>query len=419
VTVRILDVVDGRIVASIKQSNPSFDIPDISAVDIGDVVHGAISEIHADNAILSLQPSNIRAILSLKNIANNRNIPLSQLRTSLSVGEQLEDLIVVTRNVEKGFVIVANKPKAKPNQLAKGNAITMDNVKVGQMIGGRVVRHTPQGALIKITAHIGATLHLTDVTDDYSSEAALPPVDSIMKAVVIHVDEDRRQLILSTRQSRMYPDKVQDIVDPEMESVENVHVGQQLRGFIKNINDHGLFVTIGRGLDARVQIKELFDDVCISPAALRVCSQFSIVCQGVERTFPAESTCRRRYSEVSMVTPWGIQAQILYSIDPETKRIEMTFRSSQSKRSGGRIQIDDLKAGQKVDGAIKRIEDYGMFIQIDNSKLNGLCHKSEVGNKGSNLRQDANEDPSCLTIRMLTSQLPFKASASVTRSRHM
>jgi len=262
VTVRVLDITDGRIVASIKQSSSSFDTPDISAVDIGDVVKGAISEIHADNAIVSLQPSNIRAILSLKNIANNRSVPLSQLRTSLTVGEKMEDLIVVTRNVEKGFVIVANKPKAKTNQLAKGSAITMDNVKIGQMIGGRVVRHTPQGALIKITAHIGATLHLTDVTDDYSSEeAALPPVDSIMKAVVIHVDENKRQLTLSTRPSRMHPEKEQDVVDPEMENVESLHVGQQLRGFIKNINDHGIFVTIGRGLDARVQIKELFDDV--------------------------------------------------------------------------------------------------------------------------------------------------------------
>jgi len=97
----------------------------------------------------------------------------------------------------------------------------------------------------------------------------------------------------------------------------------------------------------------------------------------------------------------------------------MTFRSSQSKRSGGRIQIDDLKAGQKVDGAIKRIEDYGMFIQIDNSRLNGLCHKSEVGNKRPNLRQGTNGGPSCLTMRMLTSQLHSKASASVTRSRPM
>ena len=70
-TVRVLDITDGRIVASIKQSSSSFDTPDISAVDIGDVVKGAISEIHADNAIVSLQPSNIRAILSLKNIANN------------------------------------------------------------------------------------------------------------------------------------------------------------------------------------------------------------------------------------------------------------------------------------------------------------------------------------------------------------
>jgi len=34
-----------------------------------------------------------------------------------------------------------------------------------------------------------------------------------------------------------------------------------VRGFIKSIVEHGLFVMLGRGIDARVQIKELFDEV--------------------------------------------------------------------------------------------------------------------------------------------------------------
>jgi rRNA biogenesis protein RRP5 len=40
-----------------------------------------------------------------------------------------------------------------------------------------------------------------------------------------------------------------------------LHVGQALRGFIKSVTEHGLFVTIGRNLDARIQIRELFDEV--------------------------------------------------------------------------------------------------------------------------------------------------------------
>lgn len=66
-------------------------------------------------------------------------------------------------------------------------------------------------------------------------------------------------------------------------------------------------------------------------------------------------------------------------MDLEAKKVEMTFRSGDfSKASSSSLGIADLKEGQKVDGIVKRIEDYGLFIQIDGSKINGLCHKSQV-----------------------------------------
>lgn len=69
------------------------------------------------------------------------------------------------------------------------------------------------------------------------------------------------------------------------------------------------------------------------------------------------------------------------SLDSESKKIEMTFKSGDlSQRSkSSRVALSDLKEGQKAEGVVSRIEDYGLFVQIKNSKLNGLCHKSEVG----------------------------------------
>jgi rRNA biogenesis protein RRP5 len=56
----------------------------------------------------------------------------------------------------------------------------------------------------------------------------------------------------------------------------------------------------------------------------------------------------------------------------------MTFRSGDLIRAPGTITAADLQSGQKIEGIVKRIEDYGLFIQIKGSKLSGLCHKSEV-----------------------------------------
>ena len=269
VRVRILSNDDGRVTASIRQAASTYDVAtDISSIEIGNTVEGTVAEIHKDNVVLTLQPSRIRALLSLKNLSNHRGLTIAQLRAGLKVGEKLEELVVVTRNPEKGFVLVANKPKTKA--LTKGSNVTIESVSVGQLVGGRVTRHIRNAALVKISSHVGGILHITDISDDFGSNVSLPPVDSIIKAAVVAIDTAKRQLSLSTRPSRMNPEQAQNVVDAEIGDISEVQVGQYVRGFVKNIASHGLFVTIGREVDARVQIKELFDDV---GQILLICSE--------------------------------------------------------------------------------------------------------------------------------------------------
>lgn len=250
----------GRIVASIRQAAPNFDsaVTDISEVEIGNIVEGAITEIHKDNAVLLLQPSRVRALLSLKNLANHRSIGLPQLKNELKVGETLSELVVVTRNPEKGFVLVANAPKSKATPK---NSLSIDTVNVGQIVGGRVTRHTRHGTLVKVTSHVGGIIHPTDVSDNFDTCNPYLAVDTLVKAVVVGVDKEKRQVTLSTRRSRLHPDQITQIVDREVNDISDLAVGDTARGFIKSVAEHGLFVTVGRNIDARVQIRELFDEV--------------------------------------------------------------------------------------------------------------------------------------------------------------
>lgn len=251
-----------RLVASIRQAASNFKpaVTDISGVEIGNIVEGSVTEIHKDNAILTLQPTQTRALLSLKNLANHRSLSLAQLRVILKAGDKLDQLVVVTRNTEKGFVIVANKPKAKEALPSKGS-LSMESITIGQVLGGRVTRHTRQGTLVKITAHIGGILHPTDSSDDFDAGVSFPAIDSVLKATVVGIDQAKKQLTLSTRHSKMYPDKVTSVVDREIHDLSDLQAGETVRGFIKSVAEHGLFVTVGRNIDARVQIRELFDEV--------------------------------------------------------------------------------------------------------------------------------------------------------------
>ncbi|KAI0375236.1 hypothetical protein BV20DRAFT_934020 [Pilatotrama ljubarskyi] len=350
IQVRIIavDPETGRITASIRQASPNFRsaITDISGVDIGDIVEGVVSDIRKDKAVITLQPTQVTALLSLNNLANRREVSVAQLRSTLKVGDKLQDLVVTSRNPEKGFVLVATKPKEKEALLQKSH-LSLDTVQPGQLVGGRVLRHNRHGALIKVTNSISGILHPTDAADDYESGKPFPAVDSVLKAVVLSVDKERRQLRLSTRMSRLFPGQDRPIVDREITSLSDLKVGDTVRGFIKSVVEHGLFVTLGRDIDARVQIKELFDDYV--------------------------KDWKSRFSVNQLV-----KGRIL-SIDAEKKQVEMSFRSGDLKRdSRSQLSLADLSEGQKVDGRVKRVEDYGLFIEIEGSKLSGLCHKSEL-----------------------------------------
>ncbi|KAJ4484909.1 hypothetical protein C8J55DRAFT_32010 [Lentinula edodes] len=333
------------IIASIRKSGAVYNpfSSDISGVEIGNIVQGVVFEIHKENAVLALQPSNVRALISINNLANHRGLSAAQLKVALKVGDKLEALVVVSRNTENNFVIVANKPKLKLS-LAK-SVISLDTVESGQSVGGRVVRHTAYGVLVKLSSHIGGVLYPTDVSDDFGSATPFPAMDAILKAVVVSVDQDRKQLILSTRRSRMYPDQASKVVDREITQISDLHVGAKVRGFIKSITDHGLFITIGRNIDARVQIRELFDD------------------------FVKDWKPRFELHQL-------VQGRIL-SAETDTKKVEMTLRSGDLSKPVA-LTFSALTLGQHVDGVVKRIEEYGLFIQIDNSKLSGLCHKSQL-----------------------------------------
>ncbi|KAK0208872.1 hypothetical protein DFS33DRAFT_480538 [Desarmillaria ectypa] len=346
VKVRIIDVNEehGRIVASIKKSSASQSFnTDISGIGISDIVSGTVSEIHSENAVLALQPSEVRALLSLNNLANHRGISLAQLRVDLSVNDKLEELVVVTRNTEKNLVIVATKPKGKAN--VKGS-LSMDKVVIGQVVSGRVTRRMRQGTLIKLPSRIGGLLHPTDTTDDYETGTPFPAIDSVLKTTVIGIDAAKKQLSLSTRPSKMYPDELKPVADRVIDGINDIHVGETLRGFIKSVTDHGLFVAIARDVDARVQIRELFDDYV----------------KDWQERFQTDQVVKGR----------------ILSIDTNTKKVEMTFRSNDLSRKSTSLGYGDLQKGQKIIGTLKKIAEYGLFIQIESSKLSGLCHKSEL-----------------------------------------
>lgn len=263
VKVRIAEVKhDERVlVASILKADAAeFVTPeDFAKLEIGHTVSGNITHIHKENIVLKLQPTHIDALLSLNNIANHRGTSVAQIRSSLKIGDTIDELMVVSKNPANNLAIVAIKPKQKPKMPLNNSSLTIENLHTGQILTGLVVKHSRKGSVVRLGKHVFGNLHPTDAADNYSSGTVLPAVDSVVRVAILEVDQPTRQVVLSTRPSRLGLDS--DIVDPEICGLQDLQIGQSVKGLVKSIVDHGVFVSLSRTLDARVQIRELFDEV--------------------------------------------------------------------------------------------------------------------------------------------------------------
>jgi rRNA biogenesis protein RRP5 len=266
VTIIGADAEKFRIVVSLD--GDQGDAKALEEIRIGELVKGTVREIHQEQAVLMLQPMRVRALLALDHLASQRQTTVDALRGSLKLGETIKDLGVASKNVDKGLVIV------KPKSLLSGSkkSLTFESLKIGQEVSGKVIGSTRKGSLVRISPTLVAILHMTDVWDDFSDGNPFPDIGSTVKGKVVALDQGLKQPSITTRLSRMGTSIV-DVVDPEIEDLSDITPSQTLRGYVKSITDHGLFVTIGRDLDARIQIKELFDEVHpVIPSIFDSCS---------------------------------------------------------------------------------------------------------------------------------------------------
>jgi rRNA biogenesis protein RRP5 len=256
-----------RLTASIRQAAPSFQGPiDVSSVQVGSTVVGTVIAVHDENIALNLEnPEGGRALLSVSNLANARGTTVPQLRSSLEGGERIEGLSVITVNVDKALVIVsAAKSKSKSKPKSGTSSLRIDALEQGQIVSGRITRTMGTGIGVRLSSSVVGRLHTTDLADDYTGPLATPPSEgSVVDVAIVRVDKNLKRVDVSMRKSRLEPEVGHKIVDREIQTIEELRVGEKIRGIVKSVMQHGLFVMIGRDLDARVQIKELFDEVCV------------------------------------------------------------------------------------------------------------------------------------------------------------
>src|SRR5690625_380972 len=201
-----------------------------------------------------------------------------------------------------------------------------------------VVKEIVKGGLVVdvgLRGFIPASLVETYFVEDFSEYK-----DKTLEVKIIDLDKEQNRIILSHRA----------VVEEEQEKkktalLQSLEAGQIVKGTVQRITSFGAFVDIG-GVDGLVHISEL--------AHTHVEKVSDVLTEGQE-----------------------IEVEVL-SVDLDNERISLSYKNTLPGPWSG--IADRIKQGEQVEGEVKRIVNFGAFVEIEDG-VEGLVHISQIANR--------------------------------------
>ena len=320
---------------------PSLPEPlSLEKIEVGSTHLAFVNNVASNYLWVNLSP-NVRGRISAMEASDDLS-KLANLERSFPIGCALK-VRVLSVDKEKSRVDLSARTPGASHEL------TWDMIEQGMVLPAKVTKINDRQVIVKLSESVAGPVHLPDLADDYDEANPLSHSKfEIVRVAVVEVDKSNKKLRLSMRPSRVLNSSL-PIKDREITKNTKLQVGDIIRGFVKNVSDKGLFVNLGGDVVALVKIKNLSDSYLKD---------------------------WKEHFQVDQL----VKGRIISLADG---RIEMSLKQSVVEKDYvPPITISDLKEGQTVTGKVRKVEEFGAFIDIDGSdRLSGLCHRSEMADR--------------------------------------
>lgn len=248
-------------------------------------------------------------------------------------GRELE-FKVVKLDRKRNNVVVSRRAVVESVSDAERQKL-LDNLEEGQVVKGIVKNLTDYGAFVDLGG-IDGLLHITDMAwKRVRQPSELVNVGDEITVKVLKYDRDRNRVSLGMKQMGE---------DPWVNIARRYPVHTRLFGKVTNITDYGCFVEIEEGVEGLVHVSEMdWTNKNVNPS--------KVVHLGQE-------------SEV-----------IVLDIDEERRRISLGMK--QCLANPWETFAATHNKGDRVEGQIKSITDFGIFVGLDGG-IDGLLHLSDL-----------------------------------------
>lgn len=315
----------------------------LSSVKLGSEYMVFISD-HADTFVrVSLSPT-VNGRIALLDLSDDVGF-LQNLPKYFPIGRAMHA-------TAKFIDIATNRLHLTARHDSQSAPMTLADLTPGSTVAARVTKTTPRSIVVQIADDIAGVVPLVEMSDDFDlADPNKYEKNEIVRVSVIATDLPNKKVFLSLRPSRILSSTL-PVRDAFVGDASHLNVGELVRGFIKHVADKCIYVSLSGQVDARIMVSDISDDFVKDWQSLVEIDQL-------------------------------IEGRVL-SIDPSNQDVRLGIKKSQvDPNYEAPLGIDDLEVGQTVTGKVRKVEDYGAFIDIDNTlpRLSGLCHRSEVADK--------------------------------------
>ena len=248
-------------------------------------------------------------------------------------GKELE-FKIIKLDRKRNNVVVSRRAVVE-SEYSEEREQLLERLQEGVIVNGVVKNLTDYGAFVDLGG-IDGLLHITDMAwKRVRHPSEVVEVGQELEVRVLKFDRERNRVSLGLKQLGE---------DPWDNIARRYPSGARLIGKVSNVTDYGCFVEIEPGVEGLVHVSEMdWTNKNVNP---------------------------------SKVVQVGDECEVMVlDVDEERRRISLGIKQTAANPWEAFAAI--FKKGDKVEGQIKSITDFGIFVGLDGG-IDGLVHLSDI-----------------------------------------
>ena len=247
---------------------------------------------------------------------------------------QTYEFKILKYNRKRSNIVLSRRAILEKEREEK-RSTTLESIHEGKVVDGIVKNITDYGVFIDLGG-VDGLLHITDISwGRVKHPSELFAVGDSISVKILSFDLEKERVSLGMKQLS---------TDPWSIASEKYAVGSKVTGVVVSLTDYGAFVELEEGIEGLIHVSEM------------------------------SWTRKVRHPSKVVSVSEEVEAVVL-DIKPESRRISLGMK--QVVPNPWDVIAEKYPVGTTIEGKIKNITDFGLFIGIDEG-IDGLVHISDI-----------------------------------------